>query len=153
MRPLSRLRPRSRPPRRLDAMTDMFTRKKRSSIMATIRGKGNKSTELRFMRMMRKHNIRGWKRGSNLRGRPDFIFSKLQLAVFIDGDFWHGNPKNYRLPKSNVAYWQSKISSNRKRDARVDRALRSIGWSVTRIWESALRDEGAAHCKIEEEAL
>lgn len=124
-------------------MTDMFTRKKRSSIMAGIRGKGNRTTELRFIRMMRKYEIRGWRRGSKLFGRPDFVFSAAKLAVFIDGDFWHGNPKKFRLPKSNLAYWQGKISSNRKRDKLVGQTLESLGWTVARFWESSLRDEEA----------
>jgi DNA mismatch endonuclease (patch repair protein) len=121
-------------------MVDVFTSIKRSLIMASIRSKGNRTTEIRFIRLMRKMGIKGWRRGSKLLGRPDFVFSAERVAVFIDGDFWHGNPRKFRLPKSNLAYWGKKIASNRTRDRLVSRTLRSQGWTVVRFWESSLRD-------------
>jgi DNA mismatch endonuclease, patch repair protein len=129
-------------------MTDCFKPEKRSRIMSRIRSKGNYTTELRFMRMMREYKISGWRRGSKLPGRPDFLFPKQKLAVFIDGDFWHGNPRRYRIPKTNCDYWSAKIAGNRKRDRMINRVLRKKGWKVLRIWESSLGDIEAVVCKL-----
>lgn len=107
--------------------------------MAAIRSSGNETTELRFISLMRKFKVSGWRRGSQLPGRPDFVFAESRLAVFIDGDFWHGNPRRFRIPKSNRSYWHEKILSNRRRDRRVGRRLRALGWKVARFWESSLK--------------
>ena len=129
-------------------MTDVFTKKKRSEIMSKIRSRGNYATELQFIRMMRKYKICGWRRGCRLPGRPDFLFSKERLAVFIDGDFWHGNPRKFRLPKTNCAYWSDKILKNRKRDREINRTLRKLGWKVVRFWGSSLVDEETVMGKL-----
>jgi DNA mismatch endonuclease (patch repair protein) len=112
--------------------------------MARIRSRGNKTTELRFLRFCRKYDIGGWRRGSKLFGRPDFVFSRAKVAVFVDGDFWHGNPKTRRTPKSNEDYWTKKISNNKRRDRRVTRTLKGMGWRVFRVWESDLRSDTEA---------
>ena len=122
-------------------MADCFLPEKRSQIMAGIRSGGNLTTEIRFAKILRTYRVAGWRTGSKLPGKPDFVFSRQKLAIFIDGDFWHGNPKNFRLPKSNVEYWKAKIARNQIRDGEVNRALRSLGWGVLRLWESDLRDE------------
>jgi DNA mismatch endonuclease (patch repair protein) len=119
-------------------MTDCFTKTKRSQVMSKIRSSGNAATELRFIRMLRSHGVSGWRRGSKLPGKPDFLFAKQKLAVFIDGDFWHGNPRKFRLPKTNRAYWSAKIMKNRKRDLATNGILRKKGWKVLRIWQSSL---------------
>ena len=121
-------------------MTDTFSPEERSRIMSRIRSRGNAATELRFLEILKKHKIAGWRRGLPLAGRPDFAFPAARIAVFIDGDFWHGNPKGFRLPKSNLAYWRKKISSNRDRDKLVNRLLCSDGWRVVRFWQSSLKD-------------
>ena len=129
-------------------MVDMFTVEKRSRIMANIRSRGNHTTELRLIQLMRQHQIRGWRRGSKLPGRPDFIFPKQKIALFIDGDFWHGNPDKYRLPKSNIEYWAAKIEGNKRRDRLVTEALQSRGWKVERFWESDLRKKDMIASKL-----
>lgn len=129
-------------------MTDMFSREERSRIMSKIRSRGNSATELRFIEIMRKHKIFGWWRGIKLPGQPDFVFPRERLVVFIDGDFWHGNPRKFRLPKSNVKYWTQKILSNKRRDIRINRLLRSRGWSVFRFWQSSLKNEMAVVSKL-----
>jgi DNA mismatch endonuclease (patch repair protein) len=129
-------------------MTDCFKRKERSRIMSRIRSNGNYSTELRFIRMMRQYGVAGWRRRTKLPGRPDFVFTKRRVAVFIDGDFWHGNPKNFRIPKSNCEYWEQKITGNRERDRQINRQLKTLGWRVLRFWESSLNDEEAVIAKL-----
>jgi len=65
---------------------------KRSEVMSRIRGRGNKETELALAKLLRRHAIKGWRRHQPIFGKPDFIFSKARLAVFVDGCFWHGCP-------------------------------------------------------------
>lgn len=119
-------------------MADFLSPVERSALMALIRGKGNASTELRLVAALRAAGIRGWRRGSRLPGRPDFTFAAIRLAVFVDGCFWHGCPRHHRLPRTRRAFWKAKVDANRRRDRRVDRELRALGWSVLRIWEHDL---------------
>jgi DNA mismatch endonuclease, patch repair protein len=130
-------------------VTDCFQPDERSRIMSRIRSDGNFTTELRFIRLLREYKITGWRRRSELPGRPDFVFRKCKVAVFIDGDFWHGNPKKYRIPKSNCDYWEQKIERNRKRDREVNRMLKKQGWRVLRIWESSLKDQEAVIARLQ----
>jgi DNA mismatch endonuclease, patch repair protein len=123
----------------LQLMADVFTKTKRSEVMSRVRGKGNKNTELRLIAIMRANSIGGWRRGSKLIGRPDFVFSRGRLAVFVDGCFWHGCPIHGTMPKQNARFWFEKIAGNRSRDRRVSRSLRSQGWQVLRIWEHELK--------------
>jgi len=97
---------------------------------------------------MRRCGIAGWRRRSKLPGRPDFVFTKRKVAVFVDGDFLHGNPKNFRIPKSNCEYWEQKILGNRKRDGEVNKELKRLGWRVLRFWQSSLIDEEAVIAKL-----
>ncbi len=125
-------------------MPDIFTKSKRSAVMAGIRGAGNKDTELRLMQIFRTHRIAGWRRGSKLPGKPDFVFPKLRVAVFVDGCFWHGCPKHATQPKTNAKFWREKIARNKQRDRRVNYALRKRGWKVMRIWEHELSKRSEA---------
>ncbi|MDE1169857.1 MAG: very short patch repair endonuclease [Verrucomicrobium sp.] len=118
---------------------DVFTVEKRSLVMAQIRGGGNASTELCLITLMKKFGITGWRRRQNLYGRPDFVFRSIRLAVFVDGDFWHGHPTRSKLPGTNVEFWRKKIEGNRRRDRHVNRILKEKGWMPVRFWEGDLR--------------
>jgi len=120
---------------------DVFTKQKRSELMSCIRSRGNKDTELVLAKLLRRNHINGWRRNQSVFGKPDFVFKKQRLAIFVDGCFWHGCPKCYRAPKSNQQYWRQKINRNRKRDSAVSRFLRVHGWKVFRFWECGLRAE------------
>jgi len=120
-------------------MADVFTRKKRSEVMSKIRGRGNLSTEMRMIALMREHGIKGWRRHQCLPGRPDLVFLKERVAVFVDGCFWHGCPVHYVAPRTAIGFWRKKIEGNRERDRRNSRELRSRGWRVLRIWEHDLK--------------
>lgn len=111
----------------------------RSKIMASIRARGNRSTELCLIGMLRRSKLSGWRRHVELPGTPDFAFRHARVAVFVDGCFWHGCPSCSRQPRANSSYWKEKIAGNRRRDRRVTRALRNRGWRVIRIWEHSLR--------------
>jgi DNA mismatch endonuclease, patch repair protein len=116
-------------------MADVFTKAKRSEVMSRIRGRGNKATEIALARLLRQNKIAGWRRHLPIFGRPDFVFPKQKLAVFVDGCFWHGCRKHSSLPTNNRVFWKRKFSANKLRDHLVTRTLRSQGWRVLRIWE------------------
>jgi DNA mismatch endonuclease (patch repair protein) len=118
---------------------DVFTKDKRSEVMSRIRGRGNEKTEVRLAKIMRKTDIRGWRSHLPIPGRPDFAFRKQKVAVFVDGCFWHGCPRCFRLPKQNRAFWKAKIEGNRRRDRSVNGRLRRLGWKVIRIRECRLK--------------
>jgi len=120
-------------------MPDVFSKTKRSEVMSRIRGHGNKETELALIQLMRTHKIKGWRRGSTILGKPDFVFPALRVAVFVDGCFWHGCPRCYRRPATNRKFWDTKIARNKERDKLVTRTLRKSDWNVLRIREHALR--------------
>lgn len=67
--------------------------------------------------------------------RPDVVFTRQRVAVFVDGCFWHACREHWRLPKSNVDFWQAKVDRNLLRDQRTDYALEEAGWAVVRVWE------------------
>lgn len=127
-------------------MPDVFTKAKRSEVMARIRSRGNKNTELALMRVFRAHGITGWRRHQPVFGKPDFVFSKLRLAVFVDGCFWHACPSHSRVPAGNRTFWRKKLARNQARDRLVNRVLRAKGWRVIRIWEHALTHKHEARC-------
>lgn len=120
-------------------MVDDMTPAQRSYTMSRIRSSGNQATEQRFVQLLRKAKITGWRRKSSLPGRPDFVFPKERVAVFLDGCFWHGCPRCYLPPKSNVEYWTAKIAGNAARDKKHTTTLKAAGWAVLRIWQHSIR--------------
>jgi DNA mismatch endonuclease (patch repair protein) len=97
---------------------------------------------------MKAYRLAGWRRHQSIFGKPDFVFSKAKLAVFVDGCFWHGCPKCYRAPKSNIEYWKLKILGNRNRDLKVNRLLRAKGWKILRFWECDLSGSAKVISKL-----
>lgn len=108
--------------------------------MARIKGKGNKDTELAMIKILRKYHISGWRRNMPVLGKPDFIFPKQKIALFVDGCFWHGCPKHFKIPQNNRAFWENKIQTNKDRDKYVNKALRKAQWKVVRVWEHEILD-------------
>lgn len=78
-----------------------------------------------------------------LRVKPDIVFPKKRLAVFVDGCFWHRCPIHGTEPSVNTAYWEPKLNRNVARDRRVDLALEAAGWRVVRVWEHQPLDEAS----------
>ena len=107
----------------------------RSRIMSRVRSKGNLSTEIKLLNLLRNEKLSGWRRNYKLLVKPDFVYPKFKIAIFVDGCFWHGCSKHCRLPGTNKKYWISKIEGNKKRDKKITSALRKKGWRVIRIWE------------------
>jgi DNA mismatch endonuclease (patch repair protein) len=119
-------------------MPDVFTKARRSEVMSRIRSRGNRDTEGALAALFRRQGITGWRRHPRIFGKPDFVFPKSRLAVFVDGCFWHGCPKHCNQPANNREFWQKKLAANKARDRKVNRALRRAGWRVLRLWEHDL---------------
>ena len=92
--------------------------------MSTIRSKGNETTEIAMIKLFRKNKITGWRRNYKLQGRPDFVFLKKKVAVFVDGCFWHGHTCLKPRNSLKKGFWKDKIERNKDRDKLVGKALR-----------------------------
>lgn len=119
-------------------MADVFDRDKRSEIMRAVKSSKNRSTEEKLILFFRENGITGWRRNYQVYGKPDFVFAKLRIAIFVDGCFWHGHGCRYTGPEQNKEYWQRKIGRNMSRDEDVTKHLEKLGWNVIRIWECEL---------------
>lgn len=103
--------------------------------MRAIRSKGNETTEIAMIRLFRKNKISGWRRNFKLQGKPDFVFPKSGLVVFVDGCFWHGHACLKPRDSLRKGFWKDKIDRNKERGKLVSKALRKDGWKVVRVWE------------------
>jgi DNA mismatch endonuclease, patch repair protein len=109
-----------------------------SAVMRANR-KTNTKPELAVRRLL---HARGYRYRVNYRiktdvviVRPDIVFTKRRLAVFIDGCFWHNCPQHGNRPNANQVYWSAKLDRNKQRDILVSEGLEESGWEVLRIWE------------------
>jgi len=122
------------------------TSPQRSATMRAIKGRDNRTTERRLRLALVRAGISGWAVcPKHVPGNPDFWFEQQQLAVFVDGCFWHGCPSCGRSPKSNTEFWTAKIERNRAKDMAASAALEKTGAKVLRIWEHELK-RGLADC-------
>lgn len=100
------------------------------------------SCELMVRAALRRLGLR-YRTSSALPGRPDLVFARARIAVFCDGDFWHGRDLDARIQRlsvgHNAPYWVAKIKGNVERDDRVNSELRALGWIVLRFWESSIK--------------
>lgn len=112
---------------------DFMSPETRSSVMARIRGKET-GPELLLAGEMNRLGLEWEEHARDLPGRPDFVFREARLAVFVDGDFWHGYRFSEWRDKLSET-WEAKISGNIRRDVKNRSALRSLGWRVLRVWE------------------
>ena len=129
-----------------------MTKAQRSYCMSRVRGKDT-SLELLVRSALHRRGRRFFKHCRHLPGRPDVVFPSCKVAVFLDGDFWHG----YRFPRwagRLKPYWRAKIAGNRRRDRRNFRRLRAMGWRVVRVWEhQALHDLEGCIERVEKAVL
>lgn len=114
-------------------MTDIFSKEKRSWVMSRIRGTNTK-IDLRMRDMLEENKIR-YEMYPKMFGNPDFILKRKKIAIFCDGDFWHGYNYMKKNKKPSKRYWIDKIETNMARDRRISQKLRRDGWSVLRFWE------------------
>jgi DNA mismatch endonuclease (patch repair protein) len=133
-------------------MSDVFSTDKRSQIMAAVRGRGNRSTEGRFRRLLEEALLEGWREHpKDVYGSPDFVFDAERVAIFVDGCFWHGCGLCRNIPASNAEFWSRKIEATKARDELVNRELAESGWRVARFWEHELKKKNleAALAKLQ----
>lgn len=114
-------------------MVDIFTKKKRSEIMSRVKNKGT-DIEMSLRRGLFKQGLR-FNTNTKIIGKPDIVFPHKKIAVFCDGDFWHG--KNYLKEKEQYKkFWKEKIKVNILRDRKTNTLLKKQGWVVIRFWET-----------------
>lgn len=92
-----------------------------------------------MLRAVLGHRWRIDRNASYLAGKPDIVIPSLELCIFVDGCFFHGCPRHFRVPATRPEYWVPKVARNRARDRRHALELRSDGWSVWRFWEHDLK--------------
>ena len=121
------------------SMADVFSKPKRSKIMASIRGMDTKP-EIAVRAFLRREGFRMRLHPASLPGRPDITVPQSRAAIFVNGCFWHGHKgcKRASLPGTRLAFWRSKIASNSRRDSRTNAALRRMGWHVITVWQCQL---------------
>lgn len=117
---------------------DNLTPDQRRRNMQSIRSQNTVPEKILFDEL-RRRKVYFAKHTREIVGKPDIVFRRKKVAVFVDSDFWHGHPSRGTMPASNTAYWEDKIDRNQKRDKRVNKKLRSDGWKVLRIWEYDIR--------------
>lgn len=121
---------------------DILTKEQRYKIMLANKGKGTR-IELMFGRLLWNAGVRYRKNDKTVFGKPDFVIRKMKIAIFCDGEFWHGKDWEIRKHdhKSNREFWHSKIERNIERDKEVNNQLNAQGWMVFRFWESEIIKE------------
>lgn len=121
-------------------MSDIFSKSKRSEIMANIPA-ANTKPEIMIRKYLFQKGFRYRINYKKLVGKPDIVLPKYKAIIFIHGCFWHSHPncKDAHLPKSNIDFWKKKISSNIKRDQQNIKLLKEMGWNVIVIWECEIK--------------
>ena len=125
-------------------MADIVSPSVRSRNMAAIRGTNTKP-EMVLRRLLHGSGLRYRLHAKDLPGKPDIVFPRKKVAVFINGCFWHRHSGCYwcTTPASNSEFWNAKFSENVKRDQRCVSELLELGWRVATVWECALKGEEA----------
>lgn len=119
-------------------MTDVLTTGQRKYNMSRIRSK-NTGPEITFRKLLFARGIRGYRIHYDLPGKPDIVFVKKKIAIFIDGCFWHKCPEDFQEPETRKEFWMNKINSNVARDEKNNKILQDDGWIVLRFWEHEIR--------------
>ena len=114
-------------------MIDVLTPLQRKYNMSRIRGKDTKP-EITLRKALWLKGLR-YRIKNKLPGRPDVVFPRYKVAIFIDGCYWHRCPKHYKEPETNKIFWEAKISGNVKRDIVNTKKLKKMKWRVIRVWE------------------
>ena len=120
-------------------MSDIFTLEKRSAVMKAVKSRNTKTTELKMIEIFKEFHIIGWRRTYPLIGKPDFVFPKKRIVIFVDGCFWHGHDCRNVTPSDNAEFWEAKRLYNKKHDEEVTQTLVQKNWTVIRIWECELK--------------
>lgn len=122
-------------------MSDVFTRKQRSRVMASVKSK-NTTPEIQLRSLLHRSGYRFRLHRSDLPGKPDIVLPRYKVVVFVHGCFWHQhmNCDAAQRPASNSYYWNRKLDRNVQRDRRNRRLLKKKGWEPIVVWECQLKD-------------
>lgn len=135
---------------------DTLTPEQRHKNMKNIKSKDTK-IEVLLRKALWKKGIKYRKNCKDLPGRPDIVITKYKIAIFCDGEFFHGKDWEVQRPRlekgDNGAYWVNKISRNRERDDEVNKQLLFQGWTVIRFWGSDIKKNTDACVKVVEETI
>ncbi len=132
-------------------MSDRFTREERSWIMSRVRG-GNTAPEKIVRSLLHAMGFRFRLHVRKLPGNPDIVLTRFHKIVFVHGCFWHGHKGCRRSgrPETNVRFWNRKIDGNIRRDTRIRRQLRGLGWSIMVVWQCRIRKKEFLQKKLVE---
>lgn len=108
--------------------------------MQSIRS-ANTKIEILVCSELHKLGYRFRKNVTNLIGKPDIVFPKYKVVVFLDSCFWHMCPYHYNIPKTNKKYWLQKLQRNKTRAKEVNKKLKKEGWLVVRFWEHQINND------------
>ena len=124
-------------------ITDRFSKRKRSEIMSKIRSL-NTQFEKDFILELKKQTDKKFKvNARDLAGKPDIVFQKERICVFLDSDFWHGWQYSRWKKILKNDFWRQKIENNRARDRKNTAYLRRNGWRVVRVWGTEIKRDPA----------
>lgn len=133
---------------------DNHTPEQRRKNMQAVKNKDSK-IEISLRRELWKRGLRYRKNVQSIIGKPDIVFRKKRVVVFVDGDFWHGKDWETKKQdiKSNQSFWIPKIEKNMQRDIEVNKALETEGWTVLRFWGSEIKKNLSACADIIENTV
>lgn len=121
-------------------MSDIFEKKKRSKVMSSVASEDT-DIELAVRKRIWHDGYRYRTNVEDVPGTPDICHKEKQVAIFIDGCFWHGCPQCKKIPNSNSSFWLKKIERNRKRRKEVRYKLKNQGWEILEIWEHEIDED------------
>ncbi|HBN82992.1 MAG TPA: hypothetical protein DDZ89_04045 [Clostridiales bacterium] len=130
-------------------MADIFSPKKRSEIMSSIKGQNTKIENI-TAKWLHSQGFRYVRNNKRLPGKPDITLTKYKTVIFVHGCFWHGHQpcKMSSLPSTNTAFWEEKIAKNKERDQRNRIELEKAGWKVLTVWECELKNMSEAEKRL-----
>lgn len=134
--------------------TDIYTKEKRSAVMARVRAK-NTAPELQVRSALHRLGYRFRLHRKELPGIPDIVLPKYRTVIFVHGCFWHQHPqcKKATLPKQNAAFWETKLARNAQRDIETTNALHGLGWRVVVLWECEIKAQGSSLADLLESVM
>jgi DNA (cytosine-5)-methyltransferase 1 len=121
-------------------LTDVYTKEKRSKLMAGIKSKNTK-LETGFFKLLENNGLHHFIKHANIEGHPDIVFLNEKVAVFLDSEFWHGWGFPQNLPRTRRSFWNKKIKANIERDREVTSKLKAAGWYVLRFWQRDIKKD------------
>lgn len=125
----------------------------RSEVMSRVKGRDTRP-EMRLRRALHAAGLRYRLQARELPGKPDIVFRRAKLAIFVHGCFWHRHSgcEHARMPKSRLDFWRTKLEANVERDARQVGELEAAGWTVLTLWECETRNEAGVAAFVEDVA-